>query len=161
MIPNNVTSIGDNAFKDCHGLTSVTIPSSVTSIGSLAFSGCSSLKAVYITDLAKWCGISFGNFYANPLCYAKNLYLNGELITGDLVIPEGITSIGSYAFYGRSELTSITIKHIQLKLPVQHHFALNQNCLSNLFSHRLTNSKRPQLFQDALPICRQNSHLAS
>ena len=39
-----VTSIGDDAFWNCRGLTSVTIPSSVTSIGDDAFSGCSSLK---------------------------------------------------------------------------------------------------------------------
>ena len=39
-IPASVTSIGDYAFDDCTGLTSVTIPSSVTSIGELAFSCC-------------------------------------------------------------------------------------------------------------------------
>ena len=40
-IPNSVTSIGDWAFADCSGLTSVTIPNSVTSIGNGAFGGCS------------------------------------------------------------------------------------------------------------------------
>ena len=39
-IPSSVTSIGESAFRDCSGLTSVTIPSSVTSIGSYAFNGC-------------------------------------------------------------------------------------------------------------------------
>jgi hypothetical protein len=46
MIPNSVRSIGDYAFYNCSGLTSVTIPDSVTSIGQDAFSGCSSLAIV-------------------------------------------------------------------------------------------------------------------
>ena len=43
-----VTSIGESAFEDCSGLTSVTIPNSVTSIGKRAFSGCSGLTSVTI-----------------------------------------------------------------------------------------------------------------
>lgn len=104
-IPNSVTSIGNLAFYGCTGLTSIIIPDSVTSISGSAFSGCSSLTGVYITDIAAWCHISFG---INPLYYAHNLYLNGELVT-DLVIPNGVTSIGISAFSGCSSLTSITI----------------------------------------------------
>ena len=47
VIPNSVTSIGDNAFQYCSGLTEVTIPNSVTSIGSGAFRDCSGLTEVY------------------------------------------------------------------------------------------------------------------
>ncbi len=107
-IPDSVTSIGHFAFEDCSSLTSVTIGNGVTSIGNNAFSDCSSLNAVYITDIAKWCAIDFGGSGANPLYYAKNLYLNGELVT-DLVIPDGVTSIGNYAFYNCTSLTSVTI----------------------------------------------------
>ena len=46
VIPNDVTSIGYNAFNGCDDFTSISIPSSVTSIGAAAFSGCSSLKSV-------------------------------------------------------------------------------------------------------------------
>ena len=107
-IPDSVTSIGSYAFSSCRGLISITIPDSVTSIGQLAFSNCTRLTAVYITDLAKWCGITFAYADSNPLCYAHNLYVNGVLVT-KLVIPEGVTSIGNYAFDGCTSLTSITI----------------------------------------------------
>ncbi|MCM1223158.1 MAG: leucine-rich repeat domain-containing protein, partial [Lachnospiraceae bacterium] len=110
IIPNGVTSIGENAFDHCCGLTSITIPDSVTSIGTCAFRGCSGLTGVgvYITDLTAWCKISFSDDDSNPLYYAHNLYLNGELIT-NLIIPDNVTSIGNYAFEYCSDLTSITI----------------------------------------------------
>ena len=46
IIPNDVTSIGNYAFYQCNGLTSITIPNSVTSIGDYAFSWCSGLTSV-------------------------------------------------------------------------------------------------------------------
>ena len=63
---------------------------------------------VPITDLEKWMGISFGNEFANPMRYAKNLYLDGELLE-ELTIPEGITKIGDYVFAGFTNQISITI----------------------------------------------------
>ena len=104
-IPNSVTSIGERAFYYCSGLTSVSIPNSVTSIGIEAFSGCSGLTAVNITDLESWCKIKFGSFSFGP---AHRLYLNGSEVT-DLVIPNGVTSIGNFAFESCSGLTSIII----------------------------------------------------
>ncbi len=107
-IPNNVTSIGSCAFYGCRGLTSATIGNNVTSIGESAFYQCSSLTKVNISDVAAWCNISFHNYDANPLYYAKHLFLNDEEII-DLVIPNSVSSIGNYAFLGCSSLTSITI----------------------------------------------------
>lgn len=107
-IPNSVTSIGNGAFSGCTALKSITIPDSVTSIGNMAFHNCSGLKGVYITDLTAWCNIVFGNQESNPVYFAKNLYLNNEIVK-NLVIPNTITEIKSYAFAYCSALKSITI----------------------------------------------------
>ena len=107
-IGNSVTSIGNSAFSECSGLTSVTIGNSVTSIGNSAFTDCDGLTSVNITDIAAWCGISFGNAGSNPLSSAHNLYLNGTKVT-DLIIPNGVTGIGNFAFWNCNSLTSVTI----------------------------------------------------
>ncbi len=108
-----VTTIGIGAFRGCSGLKSITIPSSITSI-SYAFD---QLSAVYISDLAAWCAMDFdisnGSRWSptmsnNPLYYTHSFYMNGEEVH-DLVIPEGVTKIGSLAFVNCSSLTSVTI----------------------------------------------------
>ena len=108
VIGNNVITIGEKAFYYCKGLTSVTIGNSVTSIRGQAFDDCTALTSIYISDLAAWCGIDGGL----DLCrYAKHLFINGEDIKQirNLVIPNSVTRIGSYAFYGFRNLISVTI----------------------------------------------------
>lgn len=107
-----MTTIYAGAFNQCKGLTFVTIGNSVTSIGQGAFDNCSGLTSVYISDLSAWCNISFDYFYekysANPLYYAHHLYINNEEVK-DLVIPNDVTSIHSFAFNFCTSLTSVTI----------------------------------------------------
>jgi len=73
ILPNGVTSIGDRAFYNCSGLTSVTIPDSVTSIGIYAFYNCSSLTSVTIPNTVTSIGTS-----AFDGCYnVKSAYYTG------------------------------------------------------------------------------------
>ena len=132
VIPNSVTSIGNNAFSGCKGLTSVTIPNSVTTIEFFAFEGCTSLtsvtipnsvtsigdgafyvctglKKVIVKDIAAWCNISFGDIDSNPLYHAHHLYSDENTEITDLVIPDNVTIIRRHAFYGCSGLTSVII----------------------------------------------------
>ena len=103
-----VTSISSQAFYKCYDLTSISIPSSITSIGSKAFMDSYKITTIYITDLGAWCNISFWDTSANPLSYAKHLYVNGQEVQ-DLVIPETATKISNLAFNGNSVITSIDI----------------------------------------------------
>ena len=111
IIPEGVTKIGWSAFSSCDSLTKITIPSTLEHVQPWAFSRCKNLSDVYISDLESWCRINFEKYSAVencPMYYADNLYLNGTLLTGVLEIPEGISSITSYAFKG-SNITHVII----------------------------------------------------
>ena len=86
------TSIGSYAFRDCSGLTSVTIGNSVTSIGEGAFYGCSSLTSVTI---------------GNSVTSIGDWAFSGCSSLTSVTIPNSVTSIGFCVFNGIS-LTSIT-----------------------------------------------------
>ncbi len=90
----NVSAIGWDAFKNCTGLTNLTIPSGVTSIGNDAFLGCTGLSSITIPA-----GVTSINSYVFKGCSGLT----------NLTIPAGVTSIGDYAFHGCSGLTSLTI----------------------------------------------------
>ena len=103
-LPNSVTSIGDCAFYGCTGLTELILPNSVSSIGDIAFTYCSGLEKITVES---------GNS-----CYDSrdncNSIIDTEfntLIVGckNSVIPNSVTSIGYYAFYGCSGLTELTL----------------------------------------------------
>ena len=92
IIPDSLTSIGDNAFVGCNSLTSVTIPDSVTSIGGDAFAGCTGLTSVTIPDSVTSIG---GDAFAG--CTGLT----------SVTIPDSVTSIGEGAFYSCGNLLNI------------------------------------------------------
>ena len=99
----SLTSIGDDAFYNCSGLTSITLPSSLTSIGSQVFINSNELETLeYKGTLEQWLSIEFGSFWMDDISHT--FIVNGEELT-NLVVPEGVTSIGASAFYGCSGLT--------------------------------------------------------
>ncbi len=103
-IPNSVTSIGDYAFFGCSGLTSITIPNSVASIEDCTLAYCSGLTSIIVEQGNK-------KYDSRNNCNAIIEKESNALIAGckKTVIPNSVTSIGSWAFYGCSDLTSITI----------------------------------------------------
>lgn len=108
IIGDQVTSIGENTFYECINLMSVTIGNGVSKIGYNAFYGCSSLISVNCAGtIDQWVQIEFNGYSANPLYYAKKLYVNNELVTEANIAMA--TKIKSYAFYDYDDLTSVTI----------------------------------------------------
>ena len=93
-IPSSVKRIEYDAFEGCTGLTSVTIPSSVTEIGDSAFAGCTGLKSVTIP---------------NSVTEIGNIAFFGCTSLKSVTIPSSVTEIGIDAFGGCTGLKSITV----------------------------------------------------
>ncbi len=105
-IPEGVVNIGLAAFYNCDNITGVILPKSIKSIAESAFSDCNALKDIYYSgDLASWCSNDFGIF----LSKATNYYIDGELVSDELVLPEDITYIGSNVFNHCIGITNVII----------------------------------------------------
>lgn len=96
------------AFEECASLKTLNIGKNLKNIGEWAFTQCNALEEVNVTDIASWCAIRFDNAYSNPLSCSGKLYIDGKQVT-QLVLPENITRINNYAFFGFTSLTDITI----------------------------------------------------
>ena len=107
-VGDGVESIGYYAFNNCKNMTDIYIGDSVRFIDSGAFNGCENIETVTISNLKAWCGIEFVNQASNPLHEGAALSELGDPYD-ELVIPDGITTIKSYAFWGCSNVLSVII----------------------------------------------------
>ena len=104
-LPESIGSIGEAAFTNTN-ITNVTIPCNVKDIGPGAFSGCKNLDSIHVDEN--------NQYYASQdgILYTKDL---SELISvpggksGEVVVPDGITSIPNYAFYYCQQISSVTL----------------------------------------------------
>lgn len=105
-IPNSITDIGQGAFRNCSAIKSLTIPNSVTTIEKYAFVNCSALTEINVENgnknYSSQDGVLF-NYDKTTLVQ----YPGGK--NGEYVIPNLVTTIGSWAFSDCSSLTGITI----------------------------------------------------
>ena len=112
-----VTSIGNQAFRDCSSLTTITLPNSITSIQDLAFCNCSSLTTITLPNSIM--SIGSGAFrdcsslttitLPNSITSIGSGAFSGCSSLTTITLPNSITSIGSSAFSGCSSLTTITL----------------------------------------------------
>jgi GH24 family phage-related lysozyme (muramidase) len=106
-IPAGITSIGDDAFSHCTGLTTISIPAGVTSIGSDAFWNCTGLTG-FTVDPSSSAYTSRDGVLFNKKGDTLIKYPVGKK-EKQYAIPAGVTSIRGSAFNGCTGLTSINI----------------------------------------------------
>ena len=134
MIPDGVTSIEKGAFSGCKSLTSVVIPDSIISVGEYVFYSCSSLRSVIlpenITSIGKWtfsncsslalitlkassiesfCKSNINNLLCSAQCLTKRHLLINDMDSTELIVPDSVTILNDYAFYGCSNIVTITL----------------------------------------------------
>ena len=105
-LPESVETIGLQAFIDCESLTEVTIPAKVTKIEQNSFSGCGKLRAIYVAE---------GN-QAYQSVDGVLMTKDGTMVhtcpgakEGTFVIPNGVTTIASLAFFDCQNLKRLVI----------------------------------------------------
>ncbi len=118
-IPESVITIDISAFSDCENLTSITIPDSVKNIEDYAFENCLSLTSVTLSKNITHIGTDvFSNtpwlnaqLEENSFVVINSIIIasNKNTCTGDLIIPEGVTTIGNNVFSYCENLTSVSI----------------------------------------------------
>ena len=126
VLPEGLKTIGTEAFAECMALRSVEIPDTVVTIGSSAFRGCNSLRKLYIPEkVSKIGGAAFDRDLLVEIAPSNSMFcmIDGILydkqvttivqvtasIPNNVVIPDSVTTIPSFAFAECMELESVCL----------------------------------------------------
>ena len=106
VIPETVTSLGDNCFSECFNLNSITIPESVTSLGEFCFGQCGNIKTIVIpnsvTSMGDWCfnqcvSLETVTLSTSLTSLPNSCFANCNSLKS-ITIPESVTSFGGCCF---------------------------------------------------------------
>lgn len=115
-----VESFGEGAFYNCDKLTELTIPSSVKEIGSLAFNDCDSLKSLSVEEGGNFVfenGVLYSSDKTVALCSLKGTDFS------NYKFPAELKEFGEYFFFDHDEITSFEIPESMTEIP-ENMFAL-------------------------------------
>lgn len=114
ILPDSITDIQEGAFAYAKYLTKIVFGKDIKNIGHEAFVGCNNIQEVYIDNLKTWCGINFASSFSNPFYTTssssnRKMYINGVLVSGEVIIPMEVTVLKSYVFSGCDFITNVKI----------------------------------------------------
>ena len=122
-LPESIIEIGDYAFNGCYTLSQITIPGSTAVIGANPFAACASLKSIQVSPeneyYANHEGVLFNKqdlmLVAYPCAHGVSeedvidISLGDQLADTEYEVPSGIVHIGDGAFYGCTDLVTVTL----------------------------------------------------
>ena len=152
VLPDTITSIGEKAFF-CTKITSITIPQSCQFIGKGAFAGCARISSYSVasgnSNFAVIDGVLYNKKNKELISYPK-----GKQSNETIIIPEGITAIGDYAFYGIG-FSEHWISDLSLSIP-----STVKKLGENVFAYtHLTNTTNFSSIEELGDYCFYNSSI--
>ena len=101
VIPDDVISIGNNAFRNCLNLTSITIGDHVSSIGASAFQGCSNVTSIVIgEDVTSIGGWAFNGCpkVTSVTCFPRRIPKTGDNVFHNVLLENAVLYVAGSAF---------------------------------------------------------------